>query len=96
MLDDISQDKPFTLLDLVREMNIHLTTNQLSKLGIEVSRFARSRGIKIKKVPQRENNRVCKVNSYPADGRQLIRTKLESMLSEKPRKRRRRIKYAKV
>ena len=98
MLDDTLGKKEFTLLDLIKEMNLTLTISQQSRLGINISKFARSIGIGYTKVRQTENNRVLTVNSYPLDCKYILKNQVKRFLEVSPanKPRRKRIRYARV
>lgn len=99
MLDETVGKKEFTLLDLISEMNLNLSTSQKSRLGLTISGFARAKGIRYTKVLQNENNRVLTVNSYPLDSKHLIIAHVRRFLEQSTgatRVKRKRIRYHKV
>ena len=99
MLDDTLGKNEFTLLELIRELNLNLTISQQSRLGINISKFSKARGIGYTKVRQTENNRVLTVNSYPIDSKHLIIAQVRRFLEQSPGAtgvKRKRIRYQKV
>lgn len=101
MLDETVGKREFTVLSLISEMNLNLSTSQKSRLGLIISGFARAKDIKYTKVLQSENNHVLTVNSYPIDSKHLIKSEITRFLGtmipgSKPRKKRKRIRYQKV
>ena len=93
MLDETVGKREFTLLDLIKEMNLKLPTSQKSRLGLTISGFARAKGIKYTKVLQSENNHVLTVNSYPIDSKHLIIAQVRRFLktfatANKPKRKR--------
>ena len=99
MLDDTLGKNEFTLLDLISEMNLNLSTSQKSRIGLIISGFARAKCIKYNKVLQTENNHVLTVNSYPLDSKHLISAQVRRFLEQSPGAtgvKRKRIRYQKV
>lgn len=99
MLDNTIGKNEFTLLELIREMNLTLTISQQSRLGVNISKFARAKGIGYTKVRQTENNRILAVNSYPSDCKYILRNQVKRFLETLPtgdKPKRNRIKYVRV
>lgn len=93
MLDETVGKKEFTLLDLIKEMNLNLSTSQKIQLSLIISKFVMAKGIKYTKVFQSENNHVLKVNSYPLDSKHLIIAQVRRFLgtfatANRPRRKR--------
>ena len=76
----------FTLLELLKEMDLTLEASQISKLGIDISKFARSNGIRYTKIRQVEKGYAVKVNLYPFESKYLLKGAVKKYL--KPRRRR--------
>ena len=76
----------FTLLQLLREMQLFLKPSEISKLGIDISKYARANGIRYTKVRQVENGYSVKVNHYPFECKYILRGAVNKYLE--PRRRR--------
>ncbi|MDN5211796.1 hypothetical protein QQ020_07030 [Fulvivirgaceae bacterium BMA12] len=76
-------------------MNLSLNASQISKLGIAISKYARSNRIRYTKVRQVENGYSVKANLYPFESKFAIRGAVKKYLGVAP-KRHKRIRYQKV
>ena len=76
----------FTLLQLLKEMDLSLNASQISKLGIDISRFARANGIRYTKVRQVEKGYSVKVNHYPFESKFILKGAVKKYV--KPRRKR--------
>lgn len=76
----------FTLLELLEEMGLQLNASQISKLGIDISKFARKNGIRYTKIRQVENGYSVKVNLYPFESKFILKGAVNKYL--KPRRKR--------
>lgn len=76
----------FTLLQLIEEMNLSLTASQISKLGIDISKFARANGIRYTKIRQVEKGFSVKVNIYPFECKFILKGAVHKYLAPKRRR----------
>ena len=79
----------FTLLDLLKEMSLSTNASQISRLGIDISKFARANGIRYTKVRQVEKGHSVKVNLYPFESKFLLKGAVHKFLEPKRRRYRR-------